>query len=62
MLRILGKDAGLCDGVTRREWLRVGSIGLGGLSLPTLLAQRAADASAGAHAPPVKASRSSSSG
>lgn len=55
MLRILGDDAGLCDGVTRREWLRVGSIGLGGLSLPTLLAHRAADASAGSHTPPVKA-------
>ena len=27
----------LCDGLTRREWLRVGSLGLFGLSLPELL-------------------------
>ncbi len=55
MLRILGDDAGLCDGIPRREWLRVGGIGLGGLSLPSLLAHRAATASE-EHPPlPVKA-------
>ncbi len=27
----------LCDGISRREWLRVGGIGLGGLSLSSLL-------------------------
>jgi hypothetical protein len=31
----------LCDGPTRREWLRLGGIGLGGLSLADLLAGRA---------------------
>jgi hypothetical protein len=30
-----------CDGLTRREWLRVGGLGLGGLSLAGLLAGRA---------------------
>ncbi len=38
----------LCDGVTRREWLRVGGLGLFGLSLPALLHERATAASAGA--------------
>ena len=31
----VGRDT--CDGVTRREWLRVGSLSLAGLSLPNLL-------------------------
>jgi hypothetical protein len=31
----------LCDGISRREWLRVGGIGLGGLSLSSLLNNRA---------------------
>src|SRR5262245_59421742 len=30
----------LCDGLTRREWLRAGSLGAFGLSLPALLATR----------------------
>ena len=37
-----GKD--FCDrnvGLTRREWMRVGAIGLGGLTLPQLLALQA---------------------
>src|SRR5262249_56654513 len=34
----------VCDGVTRREWLRVGGLGLCGLSLPALLAGRQANA------------------
>ena len=41
MLRILDRDVSLCDGVSRREWLRVGGVGLSGLSLPQLLASRA---------------------
>ncbi|MGN6135687.1 MAG: DUF1501 domain-containing protein [Aureliella sp.] len=45
MLAIHGNQSRLCDGVSRREWLRVGGIGLGGLSLPGLLRARA-DASA----------------
>ena len=31
----------LCDGLSRREWLRIGGMGLGGLTLPALLASRA---------------------
>lgn len=36
-----------CDGFSRREFLQVGSLGLGGLSLPWLLAARAEAASRG---------------
>jgi len=41
MLRIMDGGYSLCDGLTRRDWLRVGSIGLGGLTLPALCAERA---------------------
>jgi hypothetical protein len=48
MLRILDKTPHLCDGLTRREWLRIGGIGLGGLSLPQLLQSQAkADGNSG---------------
>jgi len=36
-----------CEGTTRREFLRIGSLGLGALSLPELLAARAQAAAAG---------------
>jgi hypothetical protein len=42
MLRIHGSAPRLCDGLTRREWLRIGGIGLGGLTLPHLLRLQAA--------------------
>lgn len=45
MLTIHGAQSQLCDGISRREWLRIGGIGLGGLSLAGLLRARA-DASA----------------
>jgi uncharacterized protein (DUF1501 family) len=41
MLRILGGRSSLCDGISRRELLRIGGLSLGGLALPQLLAQRA---------------------
>jgi len=41
MLRFFDDGYRLCDGTTRREWLRVGGLSLGGLSLASLLAQRA---------------------
>jgi hypothetical protein len=41
MLTIQDRAYSLCDGLSRREWLRIGGIGLGGLSLPGLLASRA---------------------
>src|SRR6478752_1697618 len=44
MLRILDRGSMLCDGFSRREWLRIGGIGLGGLSLPQLLRSQAAQA------------------
>jgi hypothetical protein len=48
MLCVHDRGAPLCDGVTRREWLRVGGLGLFGLTLPALLgARRAAAAPAG---------------
>jgi len=42
MLQIVDRAHRLCDGVPRRDWLRIGSIGLGGLTLPRLLAAREA--------------------
>ena len=43
MLRLLGSPRRCCDGLTRRETLRAGALGLlGGLSLPQLLAAEAA--------------------
>ncbi|MBL6766306.1 MAG: DUF1501 domain-containing protein [Verrucomicrobiae bacterium] len=43
MLRILGKsNPSLCDGVRRRDFLRVGALGMGGLALPRLLQAEAA--------------------
>ena len=44
MLTIRSHGARLCDGVTRRDVLQAGGLGLLGLSLPDLLAQRAAAA------------------
>jgi Protein of unknown function (DUF1501) len=41
MFRFLTSNTRLCDGMSRREWLRVGSLGACGLTLPTLLQQRA---------------------
>lgn len=38
MLHLLRQPAGtLCDGLTRRDWLLVGGLGLAGLALPNLL-------------------------
>jgi hypothetical protein len=47
MLTIWGKkQKPLCDGLSRREFLRVGALGLGGLSLADLLRHRALGAEA----------------
>ena len=37
MLTILGQTSRFCDGVSRRNFLKIGGLGLGGLSLPQLL-------------------------
>lgn len=52
MLRLYHDNQPHCDGFSRREWMRLGSIGLGGLSLPSLLQLRQ---SAAADNPPVRA-------
>src|SRR5262245_34849401 len=40
MLRITGTYAKLCDGLSRRDFLRVGSLGSAGLSLSHLFAKQ----------------------
>src|SRR4051794_24705808 len=55
MLRIQDQGTPLCDGLTRREWLRVGGLGLGGLTLPTLLRARHAQANPSPAARPARA-------
>jgi hypothetical protein len=48
MFHLFGSRKGpLCDGLTRRDFLTVGALGLGGLTLPGLLRARAAEAAAG---------------
>src|SRR5882762_2022234 len=37
MLTIYGSKSRFCDGVSRRNFLKIGALGLGGLSLPQLL-------------------------
>ena len=44
MLRILGSAKQLCTGLTRRDMLRVGGLGLAGLSLPQVLGLQEASA------------------
>lgn len=45
MLRILGSPKNLCGGMTRRDWLRIGGLGLAGLTLPDVLKLQHAAAS-----------------
>jgi hypothetical protein len=44
MLEVRGKNFQLCDGLVRRSFLKIGALGIGGLSLPDLLAIRQAQA------------------
>ncbi len=46
MFSLHGNASRLCDGVSRREWLRVGALGSFGLTLPELLASKSASVSA----------------
>ena len=48
MLSILGRSTGLCDGIPRREALRVGALAFGGLTLADVLRARAGASAAGA--------------
>ncbi|QDU31078.1 hypothetical protein ETAA8_62310 [Anatilimnocola aggregata] len=52
MLTILGqadRQAGFCDGHSRRDFLRIGGLGLGGLALPQLLQAEAQQGIRGSH-------------
>ena len=45
MLSVSSRHRGqFCDGLGRRDFLRIGGLGLGGLSLPDLLAAESASA------------------
>jgi hypothetical protein len=44
MLRVLGSAKSLCDGLTRRDFLQAGALGVAGLGLDGLLRQQAARA------------------
>ncbi len=48
MLNIFGSNQTLCDGISRRDMLRVGSLAVGGLTLPRLLQSEAAARETGA--------------
>lgn len=52
MLRVLGSPKRLCSGVTRRDMLRVGGLGLAGLSLPQILTLQQAATASGVERPP----------
>ncbi len=48
MLRLLGKkQSKFCDGISRRDFLHIGSLAMGGLALPQLLAAEEATRTAG---------------
>jgi len=49
VLTILGREQPYCDGVSRRSFLKIGGLALGGLSLPDLLRAEAADGGSGKH-------------
>src|SRR5262245_43119326 len=49
MLTLPGSCARYCDGVSRRSFLKIGSLALGGLTLPKLLQAEAAANVAGSH-------------
>jgi Protein of unknown function (DUF1501) len=51
MLSIFGRSHRYCDGVSRRDFLRVGALGLGGLTLADLLRQGARSETAARSAP-----------
>jgi hypothetical protein len=51
MLRILGSARKLCGGMTRREWLRIGGLGLAGMGLSDMVRWQEASASAAGDQP-----------
>ena len=51
MLEFIGRGYRTCDGISRRSFLKVGSLAIGGLTLPGLLRLRAQAEQAGAALP-----------
>jgi hypothetical protein len=49
MLTLMGQKRHYCDGISRRSFLRIGSLAMGGLSLPGLLQAEQASPSLGGH-------------
>lgn len=50
MLTIVGSDSGrFCDGLSRRSFLKIGGLALGGLTLPDLLRAEALSGKSGSH-------------
>src|SRR6185503_20176124 len=49
MLTIYGGQSRFCDGVSRRNFLKIGALGLGGLSLPQLLQAEASSGTRHSH-------------
>lgn len=49
MLNVFGQKHRLCDGMNRRDMLRIGALGLGGLTLPDLLRAEQTANSSGSH-------------
>ena len=49
MINIPGSKYRLCDGIDRRDFLRIGALGMGGLTLPGLLRAEAAAGIKGSH-------------
>lgn len=51
MLTLAGPGSRFCDGISRRNWLQIGGLAMGGLSLPGILqAEAAAESTTGKHA------------
>lgn len=46
MLKIAGLKSRYCDGVSRRTWMQIGSLGLGGMALPQMLQAESENAEA----------------
>ncbi|MEX2286872.1 MAG: DUF1501 domain-containing protein [Planctomycetaceae bacterium] len=44
MLTIPGRESRFCDGISRRSWLKIGGLALGGLALPDILRAESATA------------------
>lgn len=51
MFELTGQASTCCNGVTRRDFVRIGTLGLGGLTLSSLLKHRAESASSGESPP-----------